>query len=51
MLGAQTLAALATLFSGDDVDDDSSLSDDFLSTHTSHDDECDGSMSGDHQDG
>lgn len=49
VLGAQTLAALVTLLSGDQ--DNSSPPGIFLSIHTSHKYECDGSMREDHQDG
>lgn len=49
VLGAQTVAALVTLLSDDQ--DNSSPSGIFLSIHTSHKYECDGSMREDHQDG
>lgn len=49
ILGAQTLSALATLYSGDQ--DESPLQELFLSIHTSHPRECDGSLREDHKDG
>lgn len=51
VLGAQTLAALATVFSGDNDEDDSFLQERFLSTHIPDDHGCDGSKREDHQDG
>lgn len=51
LLVAHTLAAVATVLSGDDVDDDESVSGIFLSTHTTHDLKCDGSKKEDHEDG
>lgn len=50
VLGAQTLAALATVFSGDNDEDDSFLQERFLSTYIPDEYGCDGKRE-DHQDG
>ena len=50
IFGLQVLSALSTLIFGDDVEDDTSLPEFFMSTYTKHDYECSGSNIEDDED-